>query len=268
LAGLGTVPTADTTAADKAAITAWNTKHALYTAYATAGPLVLKESKNLVAWNKNAIDAETTVAGAKAIQSVNVKACALIAKADKATNASCMMAADDNAAVAELTKKIDAQTAKWTKATKASAKANTYKGKNFEDAKAELERLTALSRDAKWEAAQCTDKDSAECKHLASVSSALAADVTTQAAYNKVATNFHHSSNATIAIIIICVSAVVCISGGCIWRHVDKKKAAAKEAEHAKIEAEVEGAPAMDAAMDAAVNFNDDNYTAMVDAEM
>jgi len=177
------------------------------------------------------------------------------------------MAADDIAAIARLTKATDAQSTKWAAAAKLATKADAYKGKNFETAKAELESISAQARDAKWAAAQCTD-GSAECKHLDTVSSNLAAAVKAQTTYNADAANFHHSSNATIAIIIICVSAVVCISGGCIWRHVDKKKAAAKEAEHAKVEAEAEGAPAMDAAMDAAVNFNDDNYTAMVDAEM
>jgi hypothetical protein len=230
----------------------------ILTAQVAGGKTEIALAANLVKWNKYTVD-HSTLAEATAIQKKNEAACTKVAK-----SAPCSMAADDAAAVKSLTAaaaEVTAADDKADAAVKAADHTPKKEAKNEDYARAELARLVQAEQDAAWAVTECT----MDCDHLKTVEANAKAAVTTQKAYLADASNFTHSSDAATAIIIICVSAFVCITGGCLWTHHEKKKQAAKDAEHAKVEAG-EAVPTMDA--DAAVNFNDDAYTAMVDCEM
>lgn len=233
----------------------------LLTAQVAGGKAELANADNLVKWNTYTVD-HSDLAAATKIQKADAAACAKVAKADQAANVSCRNAVANDASVKALTAAADAASAKDAKADAAVKAADKNNGgKNEDDARAELARLHQAAQDAAWAKSQCKS----DCAQVDAADVAAKAAVTKQTAYLKDASNFTHSSDAATAIIIICVSAFVCITGGCLWTHHEKKKAAAKEAEHAKVEAG-EAVPTMEA--DAAVNFNDDAYTAMVDCEM
>lgn len=256
LAAMTTAPAKDAAA--------WDTKKALLTKQVAGGKTELADTDNLVKWNAFTVDASDLAAATK-IQKANAAECAKVTgtAAVKAADKWCMMAKADDAAVKSKTAAADATAAANKKSDAAVKAADSHDGKKNEDAaRAELARLRQAEQDAEFAVSQCSGDCTQEKAELATAKAA----VTKQTAYLADASNFTHSSDAATAIIIICVSAFVCITGGCIWNHHEKKKAAAKEAEHAKIEAG-EAVPTMDAGADA-VNFNDDCYTAMVDCEM
>lgn len=253
------------------------------TAWVKSGKAALVDADNLNVWHTNALKAATSITSTKALLDEDTKACTA-----KAGSQACTWKTQDQAQLTTLEaakKTRDTANAKATATVKANQKSNEKTTTTKAEARAELATLRSNATEATHKLAgtaaaikagdcKTTNAATEDCVKLtrtynAEDLSAKAATAAVEAQTTYLSTNtFPTSSDATIAIIILVVSAVVCISGGLIWNWHDKKAAAKKLAEEKALEAaapggDVEAVPEMEAAM----FVNDDCYKAMVDAE-
>jgi len=258
------------------------------TSWVAKGKAALADSDNLNTWHTNALKAAISVKSTEALLKEDTAACAA-----SVGSQACTWKVADAAQLKTLKKAKTDRDLKYTKASKVvKAKQHTDRGTTKEEARAELAALRANATEAshaleetaasiKAEDCATTNADTLTCEDLSrtydSQASALkAAKAAVAAQTTWLNTNkFPTSSDATIAIIILCVSAFVCISGGCAWNYHDKKKAEKEDAERkaAVANADMENKGKEEDGVDApprenAVNFyNDDCYKAMVDSE-
>jgi len=257
------------------------------TSWVAKGKAALANSDNLNTWHTNALKAAISIKSTEALLKEDTAACTA-----SVGSQACTWKVADTAQLKTLKAEKAARDLKYAKASKVvKAKQTTDEGTTKEEARAELAALRANATEAshaleetaasiKAEDCATTNADTLTCEDLsrtydsqASALKAAKAAVTAQTTYLDTH-KFPTSSDATIAIIILCVSAFVCISGGCAWNYHDKKKAEKLDAEREAAKADVENKGKEEGAMDAVdappreINFyNDDCYKAMVDAE-
>jgi hypothetical protein len=215
------------------------------TSWVAKGKAALTDSDNLNTWHTNALKAAISVKSTEALLKEDTAACT----ASGAGSQACTWKVADAAQLKTLKKEKADRDEKYAKASKVvKAKQTTDEGKTKEEARAELAALRANATEAshaleetaasiKAEDCATTNADTLTCEDLsrtydsqASALKAAKAAVTAQTTYLD-SHKFPTSSDATIAIIILCVSAFVCISGGCAWNYHDKKKAEKEDAE-------------------------------------
>jgi len=283
VATLATHTTAEATAKG-AAKTTLESQVKQETAWVKSGKASLADADNNNVWHANALKAATSITSTKALLGDDTKACTA-----KAGSQACTWKTQDQAQLTKLEaakKARDAANAKATATVKANQKKNEGTTTTKAEARAELATLrsnateathTLAETAAEIKAKDCKTTNAAteDCvkltrKYNAEDLSAKAATAAVKAQTTYLTTNtFPSSSDATIAIIILVVSAVVCISGGLIWNWHGKKAAAKKVAEEEAAEKAAAKGGDVEAAleMEAAMFVNDDCYKAMVDAE-
>jgi len=283
VATLATHTTAEATAKG-AAKTTLESQVKQETAWVKSGKASLADADNNNVWHANALKAATSITSTKALLGDDTKACTA-----KAGSQACTWKTQDQAQLTKLEaakKTRDAANAKATATVKANQKKNEGTKTTKAEARAELATLrsnateathTLAETAAEIKAKDCKTTNAAteDCvkltrKYNAEDLSAKAATAAVKAQTTYLTTNtFPSSSDATIAIIILVVSAVVCISGGLIWNWHGKKAAAKKVAEEEAAEKAAAKGGDVEAAleMEAAMFVNDDCYKAMVDAE-